>query len=110
MSTIHFYKILLASLVIILWQLPRIKQLPSYKKKSLLIYIIYILGMVACNTADYGFVKNAIVEDIAYIVISQFIILPFLVYLTIPIIIKIAGDWKLYKKLNSILDWCIRYI
>lgn len=100
----NMYWLLLMTIALFLWRVPKIKQLSSYNIKWILIYIFYIVCLIVGNPTAFGLsVYSNPDGDIEYILISS-ILIPYFLYLITPTILRYIGKWKLVVLIDKIID------
>lgn len=72
------------------------KRISSYNIKWLTIYLIYVLCVVAALGEDIFY------EWDTYLIVL--IIIPLILYLFFPLLLKVIGKWKLVKFFDRIID------
>lgn len=78
-------------------------KLSSYNIKCLVIYILYCLFFFFIGEGTFF-------DDDVKNYVFQYIAIPLITYLLMPFVLKLIGNWKIVRWLNSIIDYIYRSI
>lgn len=104
MSIISFYVLVLAVIALLLWQLPKLRKLSSYNIKWVILYIIYVLWVVLADIRFFGFEKKPSIEDAVISTLLLLLLLPFIVYLLFPTLLRMIEKWEIVKFIDKVID------
>lgn len=78
-------------------------KLSSYNIKCLVIYVIYCLLVFFVEPGNFF---NDDVKD----AVLLYIAIPLIVYLLLPFVLKFAGNWKIVRWLDGVIDYIYKTI
>lgn len=78
-------------------------KLSSYNIKCLATYVIYCLFF-------FFFGEGGFFNDDDKNIVFQYIVIPLIVYLLLPFILKVIGTWKPIKWIDGVIDYIYRTI